>query len=437
MQKTILLFLLAFVCISCGFNGDLQSFSIGDDFVQSKSNISEVDSFTVNLSTILVDSLTTSGNTLLYAGIYNDKELGVITATGYYELGIPVNPDVEENDLYDSLMLVMTTDKLFYGDTTLQQNLNIYRVNEEIKGDENGNLWNKTVVNYDPDPIGKLTFKPKPQSKVKLKIRLTDQIGRDFLTLLKDKDDRIGSFSNFREYFMGIAIGPGSTSPLILSFPCDSNMSVELHTHRKGIEVDAIVNKFPVGSTKTCYNHYTADRTNTAIAAIRKQLIAVPSSQSDRKTYVESGTGLMTRVEFPTIPQLLETDRKYVLLKAELFMVPEPGTYRQVPLPQQLVLYHTDKSNRVVSEIVGSQNSVIPAELQIDYMYNEETYYKFDITDFLKTELSDNYFDTTHGLLIGETSSAIGASLDRVIFSDRKNSVYKPVLKLYFLQYNL
>jgi hypothetical protein len=436
MQKTILLFVLALVCFSCGFKGDLQSFSIGDDFVQSKSNISEVDSFMVNLSTIQVDSLTTSGNSL-FAGTYTDKELGVVSSTCYYELGVPENPNVQENDYFDSLMLVMTTNKSYYGDTTLQQSLNIYRVNEEIKGDENGDFWNKTSMTYDPDPIGKLNFKPKPLSKVKLKIRLTDQIGQDFLTLLKAKDDKISSFSYFRDYFMGIAIGPGNPSSLILSFPCDTNMTVELHTHRKGLEHEAVVNKFPVGSTKTFFNHFTADRTNTSIAAIRKQLIAIPSAQSGNKTYVESGLGLMTKVDFPTMPQLLETDKKYVLLKAELIMIPEPGTYKQVSLPLQLVLYHTDKSNRVVSEIVGNQNAVIPAELQIDYMYNEDTYYNFDITDFLKTELSDNYFDTSHGLLIGETSSAIGASLDRVIFSDRKNSVYKPVVKLYFLQYNL
>jgi hypothetical protein len=437
MQKTILLFLLVFICFSCGFKGDLQTFSIGDDFVQSKSNISEVDSFTVNLSTVLVDSLTTSGNTQLWAGTYTDNELGVISSTGYYELGIPDIPKVDENDYYDSLMLVMSYQRTSFGDTTLQQNLNIYRVTQPLNGDENGDFWNKTSVAYDPLPIGKISFKAKPSLQEKLKIRLSDQIGRDFLTRLKAKDDAVSSFSNFREYFMGIAIGPGNPSSLILSFPCDTTMNVELHTHRKGIELEPIINKFPVGSAKTVFNHFTADRTNTAISSIRRQLVAIPSAQSGNKTYLQSGIGLMTKVDFPTMAQLLETDKKYVLLKAELIMIPEPGTYRLVSLPTQLVLYHSDKSNRVVSEIVGNQNAIIAAELQVDRMYNESTFYRFDITDFLNTELSDNYFDTSHGLLIGETSSSIGATLDRVVFSDRKNSMYKPVVKLYFLQYNL
>jgi hypothetical protein len=73
----------------------------------------------------------------------------------------------------------------------------------------------------------------------------------------------------------------------------------------------------------------------------------------------------------------------------------------------------------------------------IDKIYNENTSYKFDITDFIKTEISDSYFDTSHGLLIGETSNSIGASLNRVVFSDRKNSMYKPLVRLYFMFYNL
>jgi hypothetical protein len=364
-------------------------------------------------------------------------ELGSISSTGYYEVGIPENANVLENDYFDSLLLVMNSTKAYYGDTSLLQSLQIYQLTEQVKGDENGNFWNHTSIAYNPTPIGKISFKPKPSTKSKVMIRLSDQIGRDFLDLLQKKDESITTFEKFREYFKGIAIGPGNPSSVIMAFLCDSSMNLELHTHRKGLEKEALIIKFPVGSTTTYFNHFVADRSGTPISEIEKQTIEIPSTQSSNRTYVESGIGLVTRVDFPTMQHLMETDRKYILLKAELILIPEPGTYKQVPLPSQLVLYHSDKSNRVVSEIVGDQNKPIPANLVIDKMYNETTSYTFDITDFINTEISDSYFDTSHGLLIGETSNSIGASLNRVVFCDRKNSSYKPLVRLYFMLYNL
>jgi hypothetical protein len=437
MRKTIILFVLALICFSCGFESDMKSLSIGGDFIDARTTISVVDSFTVSLSTVKIDSLTTSGNNILWAGKYIDKELGSISSIGYYEVGIPENTNVLESDSFDSLLLVMNSANAYYGDTSLLQSFQIYRLTEQIKGDENGNLWNHTSIAYNPNPIGTVSFKPKPSSKSKIKIRLSDQIGRDFLDLMQKKDESIATFEKFREYFKGIAIGPGNSSSVILAFLCDSSMNLELHTHRKGLEKESLIQKFPLGSTSTYFNHFVADRTGTPISQIVKQLIKVPSSQSNNKTYVESGIGLLTRVDFPTMQQLMETDRKYVLLKAELILIPEPGTYKQVPLPSQLVLYHTDKSNRVVSEIVGDQNATLAGDLVIDRIYNENTSYTFDITDFITTEISDSYFDTSHGLLIGETSNSIGASLNRVVFCDRKNSSYKPLVRLYFMHYNL
>jgi hypothetical protein len=437
MRKTIILFVLALICYSCGFESDLGSFSIGSDFINTRSTISVVDSFSVGLSTVIIDSLTTSGNSTLWAGSYSDKELGLVSSTGYYEVGIPESSNVQDLDSFDSLLLVMNYKKGYYGDTTQLQSLHVYRLTGEIKGDENENLWNHTSVPYNPLPIGKITFKPKPYTTGKIKVRLSDQIGREFLAMLQEKDEIISTFEKFREYFKGLAIGPGNPCYSILSFSCDSSMNLELYSHRKGLERESIIQKFPVGSTTTSFNRFSSDRTGTPIASISKQLIKIPSSQSNYKTYVQSGIGLVTRVDFPTMQHLMETDRKYILLKAELILVPEPGTYKQVPLPSSLVLYHTDKSNRVVSEIVGDQNATLPGDLVVDRIYNEGTSYTFDITDFITTEISDSYFDSSHGLFIGESSSSIGASLNRVVFCDRKNSAYKPLVRLYFMHYNL
>jgi hypothetical protein len=429
--------MLASLCFSCGFESDMESLSIGDDFISSRSTLSVVDSFTVSMSTVLIDSLTTSGNTLLYTGSYEDPELGKVTSTGYYELGVPENPDIQEKDLYDSLHIVMNLSPTFYGDTASFQSVRIHRVTQELEGDEGGSFWNHTSLSYDPSPLGMVSFRPKPGLKSKITVRLSDDLGKNLFELMKKKDESVSTFDKFRDYFKGLALVPGSQSSAILSFPCDSSMKVRLFTHRKGLEKELFVHNFPVGSTSTFFNNFAADRTGTPIASIARQITEVPSAQSNNRTYVQSGIGLVTRVDFPTMQQLNEMDRKFVLLKAELVLSPIPGTYKQIQLPRQLVLFHSDKSNRVVSEIVGDQNSTLAADLVVDKIFNETTTYTFDITDFLTTEISDSYFDTSHGLLVGEPSQSIGASLNRVVFSDNKNSAWRPVVRLYFMHYNL
>ncbi|HPT30947.1 MAG TPA: DUF4270 family protein [Prolixibacteraceae bacterium] len=437
MWKTISLLMLASLCFSCGFESDMESLSIGNDFLSSRSTLSVVDSFTVSMSTVMIDSLTTSGDKLLWSGSYQDPELGKISSTGYYELGVPDNPDIQEKDVYDSLLLVMNLSTGWYGDTTVYQSLQVHRVTQELEGDESNNFWNRTRLTYEPNPLGTVRFRPKPGLKSKVTVRLSDALGQKLFDLVKADDESVATFEKFREFFKGLALVPGDQSSAILSFPCDSSMKVALYSHRKGLEQEDFVNYFPVGSTSTFFNNFTADRTGTPIAAIARQIDEVPSSQSNNKTYVQSGIGLVTRIDFPTMQQLNEMDRKFILLKAELVLSPLPGSYKQIQLPSELVLYHTDKSNRMVSEIVGDQNATLAADLVVDKIFNEATTYTFDITDFLSTEISDSFFDTSHGLLIGEPSASLGASLNRVVFSSNKNNAWRPVVRLYFMHYNL
>jgi hypothetical protein len=317
----------------------------------------------------------------------------------------------------------------------MQQTLNVYRLNEELATDDNGYLWNTSTIGYYNTPIGSKTFMPHPGSKRKLSIRLSDELGNKFFDMMKNDDDSVSSTEIFRKFFKGVALKAGKQSSSIIEFKGDTSVSMVMHFHRIGLEKEAYTNSFSLTETNAQFNRVITDRQGTPLQNIRTRKEEVPSALSGYKTYAQSGTGLLTRVDFPTMQRLMETDRKYVLLKAELILIPEPGSYDKVELPSQLVLYHSDRTNQVVSEIVGSDQSIIAAELNIDKAYHESTYYKFDITDFITTEIADAYFDTEHGLLIGETSSKMGFSLNRVVFSDHKNSAYKPLVKLYFMFY--
>ncbi len=431
----IIVLVIAGIFFSCGFDQNIDSVTIGEGFITSEASVSVIDTFTVGMSTVLLDSVRTSGGNVIWAGTYPDAELGVVTASSFFTFGVPSVMTVQKKDLYDSLVLVMNYSSVFYGDTLAQQTLNVYRLNEELATDDNGYLWNTSSIGYYNTPIGSKTFMPHPGSKGKLSIRLSDELGSKFFDMMKNDDDSVSSTEIFRKFFKGVTLKAGKQSSSIIEFKGDTSVSMVMHFHRIGLEKEAYTNSFSLTETNAQFNRVITDRQGTPLQNIRTRKEDVPSALSGHKTYAQSGTGLLTRVDFPTMQRLMESDRKYVLLKAELILIPELGSYDKVELPSQLVLYHSDRTNQVVSEIVGSDQSIIAAVLNIDKAYHESTYYKFDITDFITTEIADAYFDTEHGLLIGETSSKMGFSLNRVVFSDHKNSAYKPLVKLYFMFY--
>lgn len=62
---------------------------IGSNFFEGGSLIlSEVDTITIKASTILFDSLATSDATRLLVGAHDDENLGFLSATSFFQVGI-------------------------------------------------------------------------------------------------------------------------------------------------------------------------------------------------------------------------------------------------------------------------------------------------------------------------------------------------------------
>jgi len=150
---------------------------------------------------------------------------------------------------------------------------------------------------------------------------------------------------------------------------------------------------------------------------------------------LQAGVGLVTRVDFAGISKILEEERNNILYKAELILKPVPGTYDEVSLPQNLLLYNTDKYNNLVSEIVDDNGYSVVADFYYDEFYDETNYYRFDVTQFIYNELSDGFVDPDNGLLIMMPSNEFQGSVNRIVFDVRNNSKYRPILNLYYVLY--
>lgn len=432
MSRKYLSFILLFFIIACSDEDQYVESSI-DNFVKSQTSFALLDTFSVNMETIIIDSIETSSTGTLLTGKYDDPELGPTESKAFFELTPPSGFDLAENEEYDSLVLVLNYGDLVYGDTLQAQTIWVKQLLEEMEESDDGGYYNTTEFDYCDDALGELTFIAKPFKNQELTIRMSDALGVDLFNKLKDDADEVSSSEDFREYFKGLVLEGSEENTAVLSFLADTSACLVLHTHISEESRRLQSYEFSIGASGIYFNHIEADRSATVLSDLSTQQESISSSQLGDKAFIQGGTGIITRINFPSLDRLLEMDTKNLMYRAELILRPYPGSEDVVDLPSSLVLYYTDKYNNLVSQVTDSDDEVISASLYYDEFYHESNYYVLDITDPLYSELSDGFIDSEIGMILTIPTDEIKGSLSRLILDARSDIKYRPVLNLYYM----
>ncbi len=425
--------LTVLVSVSCT---KINEFSIGDNFVESQTHLTVVDTFKVDVSTILLDSLYTSGVSVAYAGRYQDNEFGKISCTTYFNFNYQNFSTIDEDAEYDSAALVLTYSGFSLGDTTSLLKLNVHRVTEDIKPFSNNYLYNNSSFDYQAEPSGSIGFYPAPNSVDSTISIPLNVLGEEIFNLIKNKEEEVSSSDWFLSYLKGFAITTGDQGNSIIGFTADeSHIVLKIYYHentalplnRKDLPSISI----GMGQSTYMFNSLVHDFTDSPLAGIREVNNEIPSAESGNKAYLQGVTGLLPKLRFPSVQNVL-MEKRWKILKAELIFKPVRNTYRKSTLPERLYLYETDRLNRMNTILKDSNGDAIVSTLVVDEIFNEETYYTIDITPYILEELSDRYFDYNHGLLVGLSQNDLRSSLGRVIL---ENGNPRIKLKIYFLSY--
>ncbi len=430
MEKRIVWSLLLFLLIACTDEDQFVESKV-DQYVKSQTTFVLLDTLSANLSTILIDSIETLDMENMLVGKYIDDEFGPVASSAAFELYPPGSISDDENEVFDSLTLVLGFGDLAYGDTLQPQTLKVHRLLEELETDEDGVIYNTTKFEYDDTPLGEVTYIPRPFKDDSVVIRLDDALGEEFFNLMQEEDDDIASDEDFLEYFKGLVLVPEDGNTAVLSFANDSSTFMSLHTHLPGLSRSEKRYKFTFGTSSENYNHIECDRSDTPLAALSTQRVAIPSSETDNKAYLQAGAGILMRVDFPSLGRLLEFETGNIVYKVELQLQVYPGSDSQVDPPEQLLMYYTDKYNNLLSEIVDSDSETVYSNYYSDELYNEYKVYTLDLTEFVTDELSDGYIDEDIGVIVSLPEDDFKGTLDRLVIDGRNSSEYRPVLNVY------
>ncbi|WP_372751289.1 DUF4270 family protein [Labilibaculum sp.] len=438
MQKISLFFLLVSVFfISC--SDDYEEHEIGEDLVDNSTDVRLIDTFTIYASTVILDSIATSDADVMTVGRYVDPYLGTVTSNGFTKIGLGGSFDLEANDdpVYDSIVFVTYYDEDYYGDTTVSQTLNLYRVTEEmeLEEDESGNeyLYNVSSFEIDTVPLGSKTFTARPMrtsdsgDEYNFRMNLSDEFGQELIDMAIDHDETLQASAEWENYLEGVSLRPAvDDDATILNFQTsnDTLMYIRLYYHETSTTTDSdevLYHDFPIGSSSYVFSNYQSDRTGTPLEKLVEQKYDLSSEDAGQRTFIQGGIGLMTKLIIPYIENLSTLGLAGSLLKAKLIFYPAIGSYDDdlYPLPDSFNLYTCDDYNDIESALYSSSGAALTSVFYEDEEYGEESYFTFDVTSHFNDVLTDGD-DDTNTLLISLESSSLSNSTDRMVLTNDK-----------------
>ena len=439
--------LLCLLLLSMSCESDSATYEIGEDFVDNNLKVKLVDTLTLNSSTIVFDSIVTSGTERILLGTVNDDDLGSITSKSFFQVGNNTIA-IDDDATYDSIALVLYYDTYYYGDTTKIQTFNVHRINETFEpnnddeDDEDANFYNSSSLTYDDDALGSLSFYPKPidAEHDSIYIKLSNEFGLDLFD--KIQNDEIEDNDDFTDYLKGIAVIPDNNNSAFLGFSFSAeatfnNSAIRLYYTIKDDddENNDYYKEFYITSTANQFNNISYDKENSILNGIVDSESSLSSSETNNSTFIQSGTGICTKIEISNLKELLRLEENSTLLEAILKIVPNKSSYNsKTKLSESIIAYVIDSKNRYVSQLLDSDSNTLYATLQNeDDEFNNNTYYTLDLTSFVESTVTTDYDNNYSIMLLLPDSDKTLDKLKLDDFSSSENT--KMELAITYLTY--
>ncbi|KFF06795.1 DUF4270 family protein [Flavobacterium reichenbachii] len=442
MNKFLLILLFAITLFSCGTDTDAGEFVVGSDYLAANNKVVLIDTVTVDMSTINFDSLATSSQGRILIGNYNDPIFGKVKSNSYFQLSTSTyalyttGSDTQAvNYVFDSISMILKYDNYYYGDTTAVQKFDIHRLTQKVKPNTNDDsFYNNSALAYSEESLGSISFKPRPIQKDSINIRMNDAFGTALFQKLKSRE--LTDFDSFTEYLKGLVLVPNTTnSSSVIGFSTATS-KVRLYYSKYQADTDEISYyiDFTILDTSKQFNAISLDKTGTLLQNLPISSSKLVSSATSNQGFIQSGTGVACRIDFPNIKQLKYIADNGAIVDAELILKPVNNSYSaQYPLADSLAIYVGDNLNRISTSLANSAGTAVYGILnKKSDEFNENIGYSMHIGNFLQKEMLKQT-DARSSLIF--TLPGISKTVNRIVLGDQKHLNNKIQLKIYYISY--
>jgi hypothetical protein len=335
---------------------------IGDDLFSVEVGLNYSDTITIKSSTVLIDSIYTGSPGTLLIGTYNHPVLGLAESSAFTQFSNIDTLFSKATSVYDSLTMRLAYSG-YQGDTTQSMTMNVYRLLDSLN--RGTDYFANSTIRSDASIIGSHTFKPRPirtramnGDSVQLdtlRFRMSDALGRELLSKYADVKVAAGS-KGFRDYFPGMLFKSSSSSAgAMIGFnPGYSRMT--LYFHNPGdpflysMDYYFSLSNALFPELLARFNQIKSTKSGS-LAGLQNPGNKVASTLTSGLTYIQAGTGVATKVEFPYLLNI-KGNRNVAVNKAELVLTAADNIDLQQTIGQ-LSIVETDATNRTLRNSYG------------------------------------------------------------------------------------
>lgn len=424
---------------------DKEGFEYQNEVETSGTQYLVTDTITMNVSTTYLDSVQTSNQGVALVGTNIDPYLGTISSSSYFKLKAYNGTSLDHNAIYDSMVLMVHPTTYAYGDTTGSQGFEVYKVTEKIQKTYGNTATFYSNASYatETTPLGSISIAHiRPHLDSVYSIKLDDVVGKEFFNQVYNRLPTITNQTQFSAWFPGLCIRPNSNSSLITGLRADDSLTVRLYYHVNASTYEWKSVDFAMYESTSQFNH--VDFTRPAGSALsnltpnsKLATNRLAASSADNMAYVQPLTNLVTRIDFPYLKTFSQTAKFYKVMRATLTVRPVMSTYLYpYSLPSRLTLVSLNDGNAITDSLVNpSSGGVQSGSLVTDFVYNLNTAYTYDVTNYVINQINSNN-NTSRALGLITPGSTGLSKFERVVIGGPNHKSNPIELKIYYLLYN-
>ncbi len=404
--------------------------TIGNQFIRSDARLVCIDTLTVKLSTFKMDSLRTSDQKIALVGNYDDTHIGVISSNSYIIMGdnslvLPVHT------VLDSFVLVLKPNGYFYGDTLSNYRIKVHEVAQYIEPEGDAAFFcNFDTIECKPMLLGEAIVSPRPKRNKEIRIPIDGAFSSELFNKLRSGVEPFTEENTFVDFFKGIRLSASESNSILGFLVNDTSLHFTMYYHAQNNSDSTGTLDIKPSCTSFQFNAVKPAGAGSVIMTVGED--PVLSDDMNNMAYLQGGTGLCTRVEFPSLKNILpDCGKDYQIVSASLIVQPLSKMNYDY-LPSSLNIYSTNKHNHFLSAITDISGRQVTSSFVKDVVYKENTYYAWDVTYYIVQLINSNDWDY-NGIHIVPVDYM--STFDHVIIADQKASKYKTQLKLYVLYY--
>ncbi|MBZ9631596.1 DUF4270 domain-containing protein [Salegentibacter sp. LM13S] len=403
-----ILFISAFLLFSCSEDSDISE--VADNWINSNTKVYFIDTLTVNSSTFKFDSLSVSGSNRLLIGAYTDEDFGYIESKVFAPI-YPSTYTIDSEAELDSVALILNYDGYAYNDTLQNQVFNVYEILEKVDNDGE-DFYNTTSFKVAENAIGVKNFKPYPTLNDSLHITIDYNFGEGIFEKIKNKD--LTNTEDFMREYRGISIVPDRENTGVLGFSRESSLrlyysiSAEVDSEEKTLDLNF--------NESDSFNHISSNNAGSLLDSL-SQNSYLSSLDSDNQTFIQGGTGIATRIDFPNMEALNNIQGEGTIMDANLKIYLKTRDNKLSSPSNSLQFYIINQHSDIIGNLYDYNQTTVTGEIHQESQEFNIISYSVPLKYYLDSKASDPNGNNWYLIMYGQDFSS---SVDGYIFYGEK-----------------